>query len=355
MSARRFPWAGFPTGWFALARSAELPPGAVLARRRFGRELVLFRGENGTAGVLEAHCPHLGAHLGQGGRVDRGALRCPMHGFRFDAAGACLSTPYADGRVPPGARAGALHAREWNGAVLAWHDGLGRPPLWELPELEPADFAPAWERSFRLRTQPQETTENAVDLGHLGEVHAYREVEVRQPLRTEGPLLSVAYGVSRRTPFGLGPDVRAEFEIRAFGLGVSCVDVRVLGTGLRTRHLVLATPVDEHGCELLTSMRVERGLRPSRVHWALGLLPRPLAFHVVSRLAFASFLGDLRQDFRIWEHKLCLDPPALAPGDGPVGRYRQWTRQFYPAAPGAGAVSNEGLRPAPAPDERRAS
>ncbi len=354
MSAR-FPWRGFPSGWFALAPLRRLAPGAVVALERFGRELVVFRDEEGRPGALAAHCPHMGAHLGHGGRVDGGALRCPMHGFRFGRDGTCLSTPYPDGRVPSTARARALAVREWQGALVAWHDDLGRPPLWELPELEPLDFAPAWERSFRLRTQPQETTENAVDLGHLGEVHAYREVEVRQPLRSEGPLLSVAYGVSRRTPFGLGPAVRAEFEIRAFGLGVSCVDVRVLGTGLRTRHLVLATPVDEESCELLTTMQVERGLRPSRVHWALGLLPRPLGFRLVSRLAFGSFLGDLRQDFPLWEHKLCLDPPALSPGDGPVGRYRQWARQFYPAAAGAAATSNEGPRPAPAPDERRAS
>ena len=33
--------------------------------------------------MLAAHCPHMGAHLGFGGRVVGEAIRCPMHGFSF--------------------------------------------------------------------------------------------------------------------------------------------------------------------------------------------------------------------------------------------------------------------------------
>ena len=61
----------------------------------------------------------------------------------------------------------------------------------------------------------------------------------------------------------------------------------------------------------------------------LGLMPQRLAEALVTRATFHGFLHDLGQDFAIWEHKRYLDPPALAPGDGPVGRYRQWARQFY--------------------------
>ena len=75
------------------------------------------------------------------------------------------------------------------------------------------------------------------------------------------------------------------------------------------------------------------------MHWALGLMPRGLAFPLVARLTFEGFLGDIQQDVRIWEHKRYVDPPALAQGDGPVGRFRHWARQFYPpAAPTAPAL-----------------
>ncbi len=73
--------------------------GAVKPLHYFGRELVVFRGEDGVAHVLDAHCPHLGAHLGFGGRVEGGALRCPFHGWLWNGDGRCLEVPYA-GRVP---------------------------------------------------------------------------------------------------------------------------------------------------------------------------------------------------------------------------------------------------------------
>jgi len=42
-----------------------------------------------------------------------------------------------------------------------------------------------------------------------------------------------------------------------------------------------------------------------------------------------NYLADVTQDLAIWEHKTYVHPPRLAEGDGPVGRYRTWTRQFY--------------------------
>ena len=59
----RFPFTSFPNGWYRLAYSDELRPGQVKPLHYFDKDLVLFRTENGKAYVLDAHCPHLGAHL----------------------------------------------------------------------------------------------------------------------------------------------------------------------------------------------------------------------------------------------------------------------------------------------------
>ena len=71
----------------------SLPPGGVLSLRYFGRELVLFRTESGEPRVLDAFCPHLGAHLGHGGKVQGESIRCPFHGWCFDGRGACTAIP----------------------------------------------------------------------------------------------------------------------------------------------------------------------------------------------------------------------------------------------------------------------
>ena len=70
-------------------RMAGRPLKAV---RVLGQDLVLFRDEAGRWGLLDRDCPHRGADLAFG-RHEGDGLRCPFHGWKFDAAGRCLETP----------------------------------------------------------------------------------------------------------------------------------------------------------------------------------------------------------------------------------------------------------------------
>ena len=74
----------------------------------------------------------MGAHLGRGGCVEDGAIRCPFHGMRFDGTGACVSIP-GEVKIPPAMKTPAWEAREVDGAVLVWHDPAGAPPSFEPP------------------------------------------------------------------------------------------------------------------------------------------------------------------------------------------------------------------------------
>ena len=67
----------FANSWFRVATSQELSPKQVIPLHYFGKDLVLFRTEKGTPCILDAHCPHLGAHLGYGGTVKDNTIRCP--------------------------------------------------------------------------------------------------------------------------------------------------------------------------------------------------------------------------------------------------------------------------------------
>ena len=64
--------AGFPRGWFAVAFSKDLAVGEPKKLRYFGRHLAAYRGEDGAVRVVDAFCPHMGAHLGAGGHVEIG-------------------------------------------------------------------------------------------------------------------------------------------------------------------------------------------------------------------------------------------------------------------------------------------
>jgi phenylpropionate dioxygenase-like ring-hydroxylating dioxygenase large terminal subunit len=93
----------FPRGLFVILFSDELAPGQVAPMRYLARDFVLFRTETGAPRVLDAFCPHLGAHLGHGGVVEGEELRCPFHAWKFNGTGECSEVPYAK-KIPPRAR-----------------------------------------------------------------------------------------------------------------------------------------------------------------------------------------------------------------------------------------------------------
>lgn len=71
--------------WQPVLPSASLRKKPV-GVRLCGREVVLFRSAAGVACALADRCPHRGMRLSLG-RVERGRLTCPYHGWSFDAAG----------------------------------------------------------------------------------------------------------------------------------------------------------------------------------------------------------------------------------------------------------------------------
>ena len=131
----RFPFP-IPNGWFVVAMSDDLDPGEVRSLHYFGRDLVLYRTDDGEPRLVDAYCPHLGAHLGVGGKVEGDCIRCPFHGWTFDGdSGACVEIPYGGGeRIPAKARVRAYPTIERGGAIWAWHHLTEGEPFFELPD-----------------------------------------------------------------------------------------------------------------------------------------------------------------------------------------------------------------------------
>lgn len=321
----RYPFGVTPSGWFAIAWSAELGRTGVLNRRAFGQEWVVFRGESGEVQALAAYCPHLGAHLGHGGRVVGEQLRCPFHGFCFDRSGACQSTPYGGKR--PRLHIRALPTQERDGVVLVFH-GAPQVPAWPLPENPQHAYGRPVFQSWRIRSHPQEIIENTVDHGHFSAVHGYRGLRPLNPVKTDGPHLRAGYEVIR-TQGLFGPWSRPlvmRMAIHASGLGYSRVEVTIPRYGLLIEQIVYPTPIAGELLELraTTRLRLFHGAGGRRA--ALG---RRLLTRFVSLAAARGMARDLAPDIRIWEHKAYLQRPGLAEGDGPIGRFRRWARQFY--------------------------
>jgi len=320
----------YPNGWYSLGLSRELNPGELRNCRFMGEDVVLFRTQSGKVNVIDAYCPHMGGHFGHGGTVTGEAIRCPFHGFCFDGNGECVSTPYGT-KPPPTAVARTWQVCDTNGFILAYHDADGKSPDWEVPQIDFTGWTSMLSEAFDVKSHPQETTENSVDLGHFSVVHGYSDVEMLKPLKTEGHYLNTRYVMHRQASFlGRTEKIRAEFEVHVYGLGYSFVEVDVPKYGLQYRNFVMSTPIEDGKVNLRLGICLKEISNKWKVNPALTLLPRPLVDKIVAHATFKGYIHDVMQDFQIWENKAYIAPPALAKGDGPVGKYRQWAKQFYP-------------------------
>ncbi|MGV4926861.1 Rieske (2Fe-2S) protein (plasmid) [Streptomyces sp. BHT-5-2] len=321
------PQAPFPDGWFAVAFSSDLRPGRVRRSRIAGSEVVVYRTRSGLVRVTDPHCPHLGAHLGHGGRVEGERLVCPFHGFAFDADGTCVATGY--GTRPPRTALRLRHSQEANGFVFVWQHHAGLPPQWELPCLSDNAYPDTVETSHCFRGHPDDPGENSVDLGHFAQVHRITGARPVHALTTD--LHRAELTVSGTKTFGRH-GIGAEISYCYWGLGFTAIDTHIPRLRIRGRVLNAVTVTSPGQLQMRTRIstaldrrRADSGRAPTNA----PLWDRLLAT-VLTRAGQPQYLRDIRQDIRIWHHKSYLERPRLAEGDGPITAWRRWTRQFYP-------------------------
>ncbi len=309
MSRNRFPF-GIPAGWYVVATSQEVEPGQVVCRRYFDRELAVYRTQGGEVSVIDAYCPHMGAHLGKLGKVEGETLRCGFHGFRYGLDGHCVATEY-DSPPPEGARLRRWEHREFYGLILVWFHPLDDPPDWEVPVIDRQGWSDIRIKHYQIATHPQETTENSVDFGHFTRLHGFVDGAVTRPIRIDGPFLDTSYSAFRSYP---GFRLRVAYDVKVAGLGYSQVEISIPQLHLQLRAWVLPVPVDGEHIEL---------------RLGLSAVQTPGLTMLLRRIGHAILCKEIDQDLDVWEHKAYLESPELAKGDGPIGAYRRWASQFY--------------------------
>jgi phenylpropionate dioxygenase-like ring-hydroxylating dioxygenase large terminal subunit len=315
MMPSRFPFPRLPYGWFLADASPALDDGAVRTHHYFGHELVVWRDSTGGVHAMEAHCPHLGAHLGEGCVVDD-SLQCPFHGWRFGGDGKCVAVPYSSSLPRVGLR--TWPAVEKGGLVFLWHDPDGGAPDWEVPDLEGDDFTARRAAEFMLGSHPQELMENTADIAHFGHLHRARNHRYLRDWKSDGPFADTRIGMSASgAALGAPVDwIDIEIDFALHGLGYLVIDSTVESAGVHGRIRVCATPVDDQRTRVVFLSNVKK-------------LPDPGFTAMVDQLFFESALADFKQDLRIWEKKVYRPRPVVVPGDGPIIQYRRWAQQFY--------------------------
>ncbi len=303
----------YPRGWFVVALESEVEAGVPLSVRYFGRQMVVFKGEDGGIRVTDAHCPHLGADIGVGGVVEGNCIKCPFHAWKFDGEGKCVEVPYAK-KIPAKAKLRGWQVDVVNGLVFVWHDPEGGEPEYRIPALVEWDD-PTWNRwepkRIQIKTHPREIVENVADKAHFAPVHG-THVDVFENKYEDHKALQIIEGVAY--PRGGGKD-----KFRSV--------TTYFGPAYQTSEMEGYLPNKLVNCHT--------PIGPNELHLWFGVMLQVTPGGDKKQTAefqegYANnLLVGFKEDIQIWENKVYVDKPILCDGDGKIGPLRRWYEQFY--------------------------
>lgn len=303
-----------PFGWYPAMLSKELKIGEVKPLRYVGRDLVIWRGEDGRARMLDAYCRHLGAHMGYGGKVDGNRLECPFHSWRYDETGAVLEIPYSK-TIPPQAKRPCERqypVTEANRIIWFWYHPFNEAPKWEV-EVLPEAGDPAWTDydvyEWNIFGNMQNMAENGVDGAHFRYVHGTATMPDYK-FEWNGERRSASLDAKMGTPRG---EVDGRIAYGVAGPGQSWTRF----TGISETLLVtLITPIEKdkiHARHCYTQPRSQ----------AEG----PGAG--VARAIIRDVCKQFDQDKIIWDRQQYRADALICQGDGPIAQFRKHYAQFY--------------------------
>jgi phenylpropionate dioxygenase-like ring-hydroxylating dioxygenase large terminal subunit len=157
--------------WHVVALSRDLKRNSVRKVMLCNTPVALFRTDKGLGALID-RCPHRNYPLSDG-RVHKGALECPYHGWRFDPGGACVEVPgcLAQTAQDPRLRADCVRVWEKHGAIfLALSQNA--PPQPELPpDFGNPDLDHFWWQQGTWKGRAFDAVENVMDPFHTNHLH----------------------------------------------------------------------------------------------------------------------------------------------------------------------------------------
>lgn len=156
--------------WYVAAFDDEVGE-TPLARTILGRDLLLFRKQDGTIAALEDRCAHRRLPLSAGTRIGD-TIQCAYHGLVYDASGRCTKIP-GQSNPPAGPVVRAYPAIERDRFVYVWPgDPAAADParIISFPRLSDPQSGVTKVR-LNIRCNHLLVLDNLLDLSHIAYVH----------------------------------------------------------------------------------------------------------------------------------------------------------------------------------------
>lgn len=312
-------------GWYQIAFEKDLT--ADLTSISAGdRRLLCVRRESGFE-VYDAVCPHRGADLGVGGKLEGACVICPYHGHRV-ALGLDSGEQFKVCKFPSitvGGLVFALIGEFEQGALPRMLDHLNRTHR----------IFPGFEKSIRIA--PEMVIENAFDWAHFPTVHDVLKVIHGEPRIEDGVFtaeltLRVGPSLWQGTDDGTRHDdgstwVEVPLVARAYSPILTITQIAVGGGD--HPHFVIASAVPVMDGTSTVRLSVVLPLNSD------GSAPPKEMADII--LQFESM--GLEQDRPVWENLSVNARPRYTDEDSNVLAFRQWCNRYSLERAAGGALS----------------
>lgn len=315
-----------PNSWYRVCFSKDLRPGEVKPLRYFNKDLVLFRTESGEACIFDAHCRHLGAHLGHGGEVKGEGIQCPYHGWIWDKGGQCNHVPYPHTGCNPSVKMGKWPVAELNGTIFTYYHSEGKAPTWEMP-IFPEFYGGEWVSAIQMykrnvKCSIQEIAENNSDTAHFSHLHGARFGKVlSESLELDGLLRTHIASYEVRIPvisklLGIN-EFHTTYQQYGLGCNRNLVSLKANGkTVLEWRLVCMHTPIDKENAEALCVTKLKKFINIPITRFIVELLTKKAC-------------EEVDKDAMVWDHKIFLENPPLYKEEHSITQFREWVKHFY--------------------------
>jgi hypothetical protein len=132
-----------PNYWYAVEQSRNLGRGEHFATKFWGREIAVFRGQDGRVRAVENRCAHRQLPLTEGAVVDC-RLVCPYHGWSYDGDGKANIPHDLFGHKEPNLRIPSVPVRERYGLIFIFPGDPQRAEFRDVPVIPELEGANPW-------------------------------------------------------------------------------------------------------------------------------------------------------------------------------------------------------------------
>jgi 5,5'-dehydrodivanillate O-demethylase len=155
--------------WQVVGTLPDLDADPVRPVRLLGEDLVLYRDERGTIGLIGNRCAHRGISLAYGIPQENG-LRCAYHGWTYNAQGQVVDMPFEPACLP--LKIASYPVQELGGLIWAY---LGPEPTPLLPRFE-GYIREDLDRRVNIKVLPcswLQCMDNSMDPVHFEHLHGH--------------------------------------------------------------------------------------------------------------------------------------------------------------------------------------